>query len=194
MKTFHCRTNKTYSITTVLFAVVMLFFVWSCNGSKTEIAKNTPKRDLVPVMKAENVTTIISDSGVTRFRISTPSWMIYDKTKEPYWFFPKGIIFERFNQKYDVEANMKSKRAIYFENKSLWRFDGDVVVKNLQGEIFETQQLYWDDAHSKFYSDKEIKISQKTKIITGIGFESNATLTRYIIRKPKGIIPVEGSH
>ena len=49
----------------------------------TEIAKDTPKRDLVPVMKAENVTTIISDSGVTRFRISTPRWMVYDKTKEP---------------------------------------------------------------------------------------------------------------
>lgn len=181
------------SITTVL-AVVMLFLVYSCGNETTDIAQSSLKREKIPVLKAKEVITLISDSGITRFRIATTQWLIYDKTDEPYWNFPKGIKFDRFNLKGDIEAKMRADSAKYFEERYLWEFNGNVLVKNLKGEVFETQQLFWDDANRKFYSDKDIKITQKRKIIKGIGFESNASLTRYTIHKPTGIIPVETSN
>lgn len=172
----------------------ILLTTYSCGGESTEIAIKSPKRETIPVLKAKNVSTIISDSGIIRFKITTPQWLVYDKAKEPYWKFPIGIKFDRFTQGGKIEAKMQADRAIYIESKYLWRFDGNVLVKNLNGEIFETEQLFWDDANRKFYSDKNIKITQKNKIIKGIGFESNSTLTRYIIRKPTGIIPVDSSN
>lgn len=177
-----------------MIAVVMLFLVYSCGSESTEIAKSSLKREDMPVLKAKNITTLISDSGVTRFRISTAQWLVYDKAVEPYWRFPKGINFERFSLNGEVEAKMRADSALYFENKYLWEFNGNVLVKNLKGEVFETEQLFWDDANRRFYSDKNIKITQQRKIIKGIGFESNASLTRYIIRKPTGIIPIESTN
>ncbi len=85
---------------------------------------------------------------------------------------------------------MTANTAKYYEKKSLWEFNGDVEAKNLQGEIFRTEQMFWDENQKRIYSDKEISITQHTKIINGIGFESNSSLTRYTIRRPTGIIPV----
>ncbi len=191
MKTQNKNYNLAYGITTVLFTVVMLFFITSCGGENTEVMSKAPSRDKLPVLKAANITTIISDSGITRFRITTPEWLVYDKVEEPYWDFPKGIDFERFDENYNIDANMKSNKAKYIQRKLLWEFNDNVVATNIKGEVFETDQLFWDDAKDRFYSDKKIKITQEKRIITGIGFESNASLTHYVIRKTKGIIPIE---
>lgn len=190
--------NKIFFIkkatTAVACILICLLGLSSCSDNTTEIAESSLKREDIPVLKAKNITTLISDSGITRFSITTAQWLVYDKAKLPYWSFPKGIKFDRFNPKGGIEAKMEADKATYIEQKYLWEFNGNVVVKNLKGELFETEQLFWDDANNKFYSDKTIKITQKNKIIKGIGFESNSTLTRYIIRKPTGIIPVDSSN
>ena len=56
-------------------------------------------------MYAENVTTLISDSGITRYRITTPAWYIYDHSSEPYWAFPKGVHLQRFDESFHGVQN-----------------------------------------------------------------------------------------
>ncbi|MBN1463679.1 MAG: LPS export ABC transporter periplasmic protein LptC [Paludibacteraceae bacterium] len=180
-----------YSITTVLCSVVMLFLVVACADDKLEITQTQNARENLPSLTASNITTIISDSGITRYRISTSEWKIFDKAAEPYWLFPKGITMERFNQTYKVDAQMKSDKAVFYSEKSLWEFTGNVKAKNLNGEQFETDQLFWDENNQRIYSDKKIKITQQFKVISGVGFESNSELTRYTIKNPQGIIPVD---
>ena len=64
---------------------------------------------------------------------------------------------------------------------------------NIQGELFETEQLFWNQRQARFYSDSLIKITQATHIITGIGFESNETMTHYTIKKTQGVFPLNES-
>ena len=59
---------------------------------------------LTPKLKADIITTLISDSGITRYRISAQEWLVFDRDTQPYWDFPKGIYFERFNEEYVVDA------------------------------------------------------------------------------------------
>ena len=63
-------------------------------------------------------------------------------------------------------------------------------MESLQGEHFETSQLFWDQKQEKVYSDKFMRIEQEDKIITGIGFESNQDMTQYKIFNSQGIFPV----
>ena len=179
------------SITTVLLTFVMLFIISGCNEEKLELTQAEKSRENLPALTASNISTIISDSGITRYRITTAEWKIFDKKKEPYWSFPKGIYFERFDEVYKVDAKMKSDKAIFWEKKGLWQFSGNVKATNLKEEQFETEQLFWDERNERIYSEEKIKITQKTKIIYGIGFESNPDLTRYTIRNPKGVIPID---
>jgi LPS export ABC transporter protein LptC len=134
---------------------------------------------------------MISDSGITRYRISTPEWLIYDKAAEPYWDFPKGIKFERFDKNYKTDANIRSDKAVFYDNQKLWDLSGHVKAVNVEGEIFESNQLFWDQKQEKIYSKEFISITQKDKVIKGYGFESNQTLSKYTITKVKGIFPIK---
>lgn len=178
------------SITTIATIVVMLFFIVACSNDKIDKIDAVVDRSAMPRLRATEITTVVSDSGITRYRISAPRWDVYDKVSQPYWEFPEGIHCEKFDLNLHVDANIHSRYARFNENEQLWELRGQVRATNLQGELFETEQLFWNQREERFYSDSLIKITQETRIITGIGFESNQSMTRYVIRNPQGIFPV----
>jgi len=184
------KNNKTnFSVSTIFMVVVMLFFMIACS-SKEEADKigAIVDRSALPQLHATEITTVISDSGITRYRISASRWDVYDKASKPYWDFPNGIHFEKFDANLKVDANIHSQYARFNENEQLWELKGKVKAMNLQGELFETEQLFWNQREERMYSDSLIKITQVSQITTGIGFESNQNMTRYTIRKVVGII------
>ncbi|MBP5307407.1 MAG: LPS export ABC transporter periplasmic protein LptC [Paludibacteraceae bacterium] len=177
-----------------MLGLLLCFFCISCGEKETEFQEVTTPRFAQPLMAADSVVTIISDSGITRYRISTTQWDIYDHVSEPYWGFPKGIKLERFDTLMHVDARMWADTATYWEKKALWEFKGHVSARNLKGEVFETTQLFFNQDLERFYSDRMIKIHQSDKILIGEGFESNASFSHYTIRHPKGIFPIEESN
>lgn len=172
--------------------IACLSLLPSCTRGPKEEVVEVPDIDSLPGMATTGITSLISDSGIIRYRIITEEWLIFDKTKQPYWFFPKGINVERFDSTLHVDARIKSDTAYFYERKQLWELKGNVHLENLQGEKFDTELLFWDQKLEKIYSDKYIHIEQKERIITGIGFDSNQSMTIYTIRKPQGIFPIEG--
>ena len=183
--------NTDIEATAIFLAVAFMLFLNSCGNDDSQFSEAQGKRASQPMLNADSVTTLISDSGITRFRITTKKWLVFDKAKEPYWFFPQGIRFEKFDSTYHVDANMWADTAIYYTPRELWEFKGHVTATNLDGDKFKTQQLFWDNPGQKFYSNKHIRIEQKDKILEGIGFVSNNRMTQYEISKPTGIFPVE---
>lgn len=177
---------------TIAFVAVVLLFLVACSTYKPNVVEDVVQdRMQVPALKVDSVATLVSDSGITRYRITAPQWYIYDRAVEPYWDFPQGLHFDRFDTNYDVDAEIDCKRARFNETKKLWVLNDSVKALNLQGEKFETQQLYWDQQAERIYSDSLITITQKDKKIIGVGFESNQEMTRYTIKNPQGIIPVD---
>ena len=168
---------------------MILFFV-SCNKEKPAKIDAIVDRSALPKLHATEITTIISDSGITRYRISAPQWDVYDKASKPYWDFPSGIHFEKFDLNLKVDANIHSRYARFNENEQLWELRGKVRAMNLQGELFETEQLFWDQRGQRFYTDSLFKFTQVSHIITGIGFESDQSMSHYTIHKPQGIFPI----
>lgn len=142
-----------------------------------------------PTMLTRNVETLISDSGVTRFRIITPIWYVYDEVEEPYWNFPEGLNLEKFDNFFRREATVVADSAVYFKNRQIWRLDGNVNITNVMNEKFLTNQLFWDQRLHKLYSDSFIHIERPDKVLEGYGFDSNEQLTRYTIRNVSGIFP-----
>ena len=149
------------------------------------------ERDSLPVMDTRGVTTLVSDSGLIRYRILTEEWLVYDRKEPPYWAFEKGVYVEKFDTLFQVEANIKADTAYFYNKEELWKLMGNVHIQNLKGEQFDTELLYWDQKKGRVYSDRFIRIEQPDRIITGRGFESNQEMTIYTIHKPEGIFYVE---
>ncbi|MBE6287790.1 MAG: LPS export ABC transporter periplasmic protein LptC [Mediterranea massiliensis] len=177
---------------TIAFMVVVMFVLFSsCSNNKKSIGEAITERDSLPVMDTKGVSTLISDSGVIRYRLMAEEWKVYDRKNPPHWAFEKGVYLESFDSLFQVEANVKADTAYYYEKKKLWKLMGNVVIKNFKGERFNTDLLYWDQNTEKVYSDQFIRIEQPERIITGWGFESNQQMTVYRIFKPEGIFYVE---
>lgn len=161
-------------------------------------------RAAMPVLDAQEVTTLISDSGVTRFRITASRWQIYDKADPSYWEFPDGIYLEQFDNTLNTSATLRADYAYYDDQAEIWHLMGNVYATNVNDEQFMTPELYWAQKTERVYSDSCITIIQppseaavqadgekaKGTVIKGIGFESNQEMTKYTIRRPTGIFTV----
>ena len=148
-------------------------------------------RSAMPVLEALEVTTLISDSGVTRYRIQAPKWLMFDKATPSYWEFPDGILIEKFNEQLETDAMIRADYAYYDEPAQRWRLQGHVHAMNQQGEQFDTPLLYWDQKEESIYSDSSIVITKANSVIQGIGFRSNQEMTLYTIQRPTGSFPIE---
>lgn len=187
------KPNRPYSITVTLVVTVMLILSGGCKKVKNEVINSFEDAADMPTLKSYDVTTLISDSGITRYRITTKEWLMFEKAQEPYWYFPQGIYVEKFDSVFATEAFIKGDTAIFYKNKQMWELNGNVQMENLQGEKFATEQLFWDQRAKRIFSDVFIHIEKQDKIIEGYGFESNEPMTKYAIRKSQGIFPLKSA-
>lgn len=179
-------------ITRVILLLLICFSVYSC--AKKEIrhrASAIADRKAMPALAGDEVTTLISDSGITRYRIKAKKWLVYDKADTPYWEFPEGVYLEKFNLNLEADATVEADYAYYNEPAQRWMLRGNVQAVNLQGEKFETPLLYWDQSSESVYSDSSIVITRETSIIKGVGFRSNQEMTQYTILRPTGVFPIK---
>jgi len=161
----------------------------SCKDDSSLDTADVDTSVAIPTMLTRDVETLISDSGVTRYRIVTPIWYVYDEVEEPYWRFPEGLNLNKYDNFFRTEATVRADSAIYLKRKQTWQLDGNVSISNVMNEKFLTQQLFWDQRTHKLYSDSFIHIERTDRVLEGYGFESNEQLTRYTIKKVSGIFP-----
>lgn len=188
MKTLY--RNISFGIT-VAFSAIVILVLQSCSSSVENTATLETERDSAAVMKSYNVTTLVSDSGITRFRVVTPEWLVYDKKAKPTWEFPQGLHLEQFDENLEVHSEVDANKAIYYTELEEWVLSDSVYAINIDGERFESEVLYVHQKEDRIFTDKFVKITQEDKIITGLGMESNQRLTKYTVLKPQGIIPLD---
>lgn len=176
----------------VLFVALLLAIATtSCRKERKMLITGSIDPERFPTMRTTNVSTLISDSGITRYRITSPLWLVFEEAIRPQWKFPQGLHLEKFDDFFRRDATVDCDSATYFKNEQLWRLDGYVNISNMQGEKFLTPQLFWDQRNHTIYSDSFIHIEKSDRVIEGYGFESNERMTNYKVRNVSGIFPVE---
>lgn len=171
-------------------AVACAICAGSCKEeSKIDISKSLNPAKM-PSMTTHNVNTLISDSGVTQYKIVAPVWYVYDEVDTPFWSFPKGLYLQKFDTKFNVVATVAADSAYFYKVQKLWRLEGNVEMEKKPKDLFLSPRVFWDQRHQRLYSDTFIHIENATHVLEGTGFESNERLTEYRILKPTGIFPV----
>jgi len=174
----------TKSITAAFLAVVVLLSFASCREEKKEFIASFTNKDSVPVMDTRGMSMLISDSGITRYRLKAQVWQVYDRRKDPYWFFPNGVYVEQFDSLLNVEASIESDTCWYYSDAKLWELRGHVKVMNRKGEKFTGEELFWNEKAHLVYSDKLMMIESDSSYVYGYGFESDQNMTDYHIKNP----------
>lgn len=144
----------------------------------------------MPSMMTRNVSTLISDSGVTQYRIKAPVWYVWDETDTPCWTFPEGLYLEKYDRQFRVIATVAADSARYLRRQQIWQLDGNVEMTKEPGQLFQSPQVFWDQRRHLLYNDTFMHIEDPSHIIEGTGFEADERLESYRILNPRGIFPV----
>lgn len=190
-ETFRLNEYRMLSITIAVGAMVMLVLFSSCSGRKKELGEAITERDSLPVMDTRGVVTLVSDSGIIRYRVNAEEWKVYDRKSPSYWAFEKGVYVEKFDSLFQVEASIEADTAYYYDKQKLWKLMSNVHIRNLKGEKFDTDLLFWDQNKKKVYSDRQVRIEQPDQIIYAVGFESDEQMTKYKFFKTNGIFYID---
>lgn len=161
----------------------------SCEEEKRETIAISADPETFPTMKTVDVSTTISDSGYTRYHITAPLWLMFEEAKEPRWMFPGGLYLVKYDNEMNETGTFTADTAVFWSLRKTWQFDRNVRMRNVNGDRFLTQQLFWDQKERKLYSDSFIHIERADRIIEGYGFESDESMIEYVIRRPSGIFP-----
>ena len=128
---------------------------------------------------------------MTQYKIVTPEWLVFDEIDTPCWRFPKGDYLRKYDRKFKVIASVAADSATYFTQIRVWRLDGNVEMTKAPNDLFQTQQLFWDERNQKIHTDSFMHVETETHVLEGLGFISNQDLTDYSILSPTGIFPID---
>ena len=174
----------------LILSIFWLTLFWSCREEKKLDISHHLDSSKMPSMSTRNISTLISDSGITQYKIISPLWNIFDEADTPYWSFPEGLYLQKYDPDYNVIATVAADSAKFFKNERLWRLEGKVEMTKFPDELFLSPRVFWDQRRQQLYSDTFIHIENATHIIEGTGFESDENLSRYRILHPNGIFPI----
>lgn len=171
---------------TVNSLLVCLLLLFSC-GKENVLPVVSIDAKAIPVLHTEDVTTLISDSGIIRVKWEAKVWDRFADSIRPYQYFPEKIYVERFDTLFNPVGFIKADTAYFYEPENLWKLIGNVVAKNLEGTVFETSELFWNrqanpNSRRAIYTDKETKVTDvQGRINIGRnGFEANQELTYFL--------------
>lgn len=163
-----------------------MLFLLSCQEEKEHIAPAINPRDSVAVMTSYGVNTLISDSGLIKYRIVSESWEVNQAKNPSRWIFNDGLFLEQFDEKFHVEAYIQSDTAYYYDQKKLWELRGRVRLRTIDGMRFSSEELFWDQNTHELYSYKHSHLITPDREMQGTYFLSDENMTHYTISNSKG--------
>ena len=178
--------SSLYSLFIGLVLLTASYAMVSCSEEREHTAPAIPDRDSVPVMTTYGVNTLISDSGVIKYRIVTERWEINENRKPSRWTFNKGILLTQFDLKKHVVGYIQCDSAVYFDKDRRWELRGRVRILTAQGLNFYSNELYWDERNHEMWSYSYSHLKTPDKELQGNWFRSDEQMTNYEIRQTKG--------
>lgn len=184
---------KTFFRISSLWAVgcfLVLLSSMSCTSGEVRTLPKGAVKDSFPFMHSVGVSTLISDSGVIRYHLVAEEWDIYTPTSQPAtWKFIKGLLMLRLDEDFNVDLYVQADTA-YLYNQRTWELRGRVRIRNLQGTIFRTEELYWDLNKHEMWNHAYMTIITPERTLEGTEFRSNEQMTRYSVANSKGDFPM----
>ena len=175
----------------ILLAFQFSFLMISCDEAQEHTAPAIYDRDSVSMMVSYGVNTLISDSGIIKYKIVTERWDVNVVKQPSRWTFEKGVFFEQFDQNFHVEAYVQADTAWYYDQQKLWHLRGRVRIRNSNGLIYQSEELYWDGLKHELYSNVFSKVTTPERTLQGTYFRSDEQMRHYTVSNSKGSFMAE---
>ena len=169
-----------------LMALVASIVFFACEEGVEHTAPAINPKDSASVMVSYGVNTLISDSGITKYRIVSEQWEVNQARQPSRWIFERGIFFEQFDLAMHIQSYIQADTAYYYDAMRLWELRGRVRILTKAGVRFSSEELFWDEKTHELYSNKFSHLITPDKELQGNRFRSDERMTKYSVTYTKG--------
>ncbi len=170
----------------ILFLIILFY---GCNDPKKEAFKKVDSIDVtnVPDQIAYDIEVAFVDSSYTKAILNANRGRIFNNRFET---LLDGEVSVKFLSQYNgsrVSLLTADSAKIDDKTKNMLAWGKVVVISDSSNTKLETSVLEWHNENRKLYSTAYVKITSRSEIIEGYGFESDPNLTYYKILKVSGV-------
>jgi LPS export ABC transporter protein LptC len=169
-----------------LHFVVLVIILAACNQRKDLVDQELYTG---PLSSMDSINTFLSDSANLVMHLKAARQNDFESGDKEW---PEGLFLESYGKDGGVTTMFKSNYVYYTKEDNLYHAKGNVIVKNYgEGDELNTEELFWNPAEKRFYTDKFVTINSDGEIHTGEGMDANQDFTEYRILKPSGTFTLE---
>ncbi len=162
----------------------LLFF--ACSRQKEHTAPPIHPEDSVAIMTSYGVNTLVSDSGILKYRIVSEEWQVNQNIRPSRWIFEKGLFLEQFDEKFHVQSYIQCDTAYYYDVEKRWELRSRVRISTADGLRYYSDELFWDELNHELYSNKYSRLITPDRELEGSYFRSDDQMTKYYISNTRG--------
>ena len=166
--------------------ILMFLILAGCQNQVEHTAPAIRPQDSVAMMTSYGVNTLVSDSGVIKYRIVTERWEVNTSKNPSLWIFDKGLLLEQFDEKFHINSYIQCDTAYYYDQQKIWKLYGRVSILTKDGLRFNSEQLTWDQNKHELSSNVFSKLVTPERTLQGSHFWSDEKMTRYFVSNSKG--------
>ncbi len=177
---------KTAKLWALFLLSSTLFISVGCESNFKEIQKINFS-EFTPSGEAENFNLKYTDSGKIKSILISPKMLDYSSVAFPFTEFPEGIDVTLYDNK-NKKTFVLSDYAITYKGTDVIDLQGNVKISNENGQLLETDQLYFDQKNEWFYTEKKFKFTDPKGVSYGEGVDFSKDFKIVNSQKIKGEI------
>jgi LPS export ABC transporter protein LptC len=159
---------KKHQILPIVIVVAVILFL-GCESNFKEIQKSNFS-EFVPSGEAEGINLKYTDSGRITAILVSPKMKEFATVDFPFTEFPKGVdvtLYDKNKKRTIILADY----ATSYKLTNVIDLKGHVKITSQDGQILETDQLYFDQKNEWFYTEKSFKFTDPKGVSNGQGID-----------------------
>ncbi len=168
----------------IVIGVIVSWVLAACQNPVEHTAPAIHDRDSVAMMTSYGVNTLISDSGVIKYRIVTERWEVNTNRVPSRWIFDKGMLLEQFDEKFHINSYIQCDTAYYFDQERVWKlYLAGCASSPRMAFVLPANSSAWDRNERKLSSHVFSKLVTPERTLQGSYFWSDERMTRYFVEQ-----------
>lgn len=152
-----------------LLSIIIVSMVLGCESNFKEVHKNDYS-EFVPSGDADKVNLKYTDSGKIKSILVSPKMLDYSNVDFAFTEFPKGVDVTIYDNK-GKKTFIRSNYAVSYKQTNIIDLQGKVKITSEDGQVLETEQLFFDQKNQWFYTEKKFKLTDAANSSTGQGID-----------------------
>jgi LPS export ABC transporter protein LptC len=172
--------NNWFTHKNILRAAVITgcFFMCACENDVNEVKELGKRKPSID--EGRNIDSYLSMNGKMRAHLTAPLLLRFQGDSAKKAEFPNSLHVDFYNDSMKIESQLNAKYGQYLESENKIYLRDNVIAFNIKGDTLFCEDLYWDQAQERFYTNKRVTFSRgyrNTLIVGRDGMTSNQSFS-----------------